>query len=384
MATQHTQKRICLIGTDWNVNEYRKKNNQYGGVSYYRLIKPLLHLKGYDVTYWGANLGKEAEGKSPLEFWPNFVQKYDVFIVKAIDNEQALYPFIFCCQKYNKKLILDLDDNFFEVKEDQPAYEYYKIGKPKRAMMAALLSFVDGLFVSTQPLADYFKKYLKDVYNKDTPIFVLPNYHDKEDFNFPKPEKNKDKISIGWTGSTTHFNDLKIILPAMERLLREYPNLYLDLVGGLSYEDAPKLLQDFDQNLLERVFCGGGTLAWDGYPAFLMKQKWDIGLAPLTDDEFNHGKSHIKWMEYASIGIPCVASKVYPYYMPLLDQKTIVDGKTGFICEDSQWYETLKKLIDDKELRERVGFQAQQYVFKELQYKDHQQLWLDAVSQLVD
>ncbi|MGI9118414.1 MAG: glycosyltransferase [Minisyncoccia bacterium] len=374
--------KIALIGTDWNSNETRKNTNDYGGVTYYRLIKPLMELGSdkYEFTYHGADLSKEAESKSVIDFWSDFVDRYDLFIVKHIDNEEACSNLLFFVRRAGKKIILDLDDNLFEVKKDQPAYEYYAQGKPKRAVVSALISLVDGLFVSTQPLADYYTKHVKDIFNIDLKVFVLPNYNDKNDFSFTKTEKDSDKIVIGWAGSTTHFEDLKIAIPAIEKLLKEYPNLYFDLIGGLTHEDAPRLFENVSEKVLDRVFVGSGTESWTGYPEMLSKLKWDIGIAPLTDDEFNRGKSHIKWMEYACYQIPCVASKVYPYYMPILGQNTIEDNVTGMLCEKKDWYKALKTLIENKEMREQIGKNAQQYVFENLQYKDHRYLWINALS----
>jgi len=378
-------KKIALIGTDWNVNEDRKKNNKYGGVTYYRLVKPLLELDTdeYEFVYHGADLMQEAESKGIVEFWDDFVSRYDAFIVKAIDNEEACSNLLFFVRKYGKKIILDLDDNLFEVKPDQPAYKYYAPGKPKRAVVATLISFVDALFVSTQPLADYYKNIVKEMFGTDLKVFVLPNYNDASDFSFEQAKKDPEKTVIGWVGSTTHFNDLKIVLKAMNRLLKEFPNLYFELVGGITHEDAPKLFSDVDDFVLDRVFCGSGTESWDGYPKFLSTLAWDIGIAPLTNDEFNRGKSHIKWLEYSMYKIPTVASRVYPYHMPVLGTETIVDGKTGYLCDEKEWYSKLKKLVLNKELREEIGNNAYEYVKNNLQYDPHRHLWLEALSQIV-
>ena len=53
--------KVCLIGTDYNSSEERKKTNGYGGVTYYRLIAPMLNLKDFDVEYHGADLMEEAK-----------------------------------------------------------------------------------------------------------------------------------------------------------------------------------------------------------------------------------------------------------------------------------------------------------------------------------
>lgn len=376
--------KCALIGTDWNSNETRKKMNHYGGVTYYRLIKPLLENVNddFEFTYYGSDLSAEADGKTGEQFWNKLVSKHDIFITKCIDNEQAVSNLIFFCRKLKKKIILDLDDNIFEVKPDQPAYEVYAKGKPKRAIVAAFISMVDALFVSTQPLADYYAKYIKNLYGQDMKIFVLPNYNDISEFHFPIPEKEKDKIIIGWTGSITHFNDLKIVLPALERLMKEFPNLYIELSGGLYHKDAIKLFANFDDKVLDRIHCGSGTESWFGYPELLSTYKWNIGIAPLTSDEFNRGKSHIKWMEYSTYAVPTIASRVYPYHMPILGQNTIVDGKTGFLCDEKEWYYKLKKLILHPEIAEKIGQNARDYVINELQYKQHHRLWINALSQI--
>lgn len=376
-------KKIAIIGTDWNSSAERKASNGYGGVTYYRLIKPLLNLKGYDVTYHGADLLQMAEKKSPVDFWSDFVKQYDLFIIKHIDNAEAASNLLFFAQRHDKKVILDMDDNLLEIKPDQPAYETYKQGSEKRAVVLAFISMVDAIFVSTQPLADYYDDYIQKVFNKKTPIFVLPNYNDISDWDFKPSEKYSDRTVIGWMGSTTHLADLKIVLHTIQRLMKEYPNLYFELIGGLTHEQAPEFFASFDEELLDRVYCGSGTVNWEGYPEHLSKEKWDIGIAPLTQDEFNRGKSHIKWMEYAMYKIPCVASRVYPYHEKILGQDTITDGETGLLCDKKEWYKKLKKLIDNKELREKIGNNAYEYIKNNLQYKDHLYLWEDAVSKFV-
>lgn len=380
--TQSKTLKVLTINTDFSATEDRKKARAYGGVAYYRLLKPMDNLDGFDITFKSAEMIDESVGKSTEEFYSELIKGNDIIVTKCIDNPEAASALLFFANKYNVKVVLDLDDNLFEVKHDQPAYSQYKRGGEKRPIVSALVGMVDAIFVSTQPLADYYAKFLEEVYHKKTPIFILPNYNDVNDFNFPLPEKRKDKVIIGWIGSTTHNEDLKMILPAIERILKEYPNTEFNIVGGLNHEATIEVFKNVDDSVLDRIYTSGGSIGWAGFPKILMELNWDIGLAPLLSDEFNRGKSHIKWMEMAMKHIPTVASRVYPYHMPILGQNTIVDGVTGVLCDEKEWYYKLRKLIEDKELREKIGENAYQYVKNNLQYKDHKHLWQKALKKV--
>ena len=41
------KKKILMIFTEWATNEYRKEHNAFGGVGYYRIVKPAQYLEKY-------------------------------------------------------------------------------------------------------------------------------------------------------------------------------------------------------------------------------------------------------------------------------------------------------------------------------------------------
>lgn len=351
---------------DWQNNEYRKKHGYYGAVSYYRLVKPL-------QTIGQEFIGKEAEKfkGTPQETYDQLVKGYDILVTTHLDSPIASSWLMFMCRYNGVRFVIDLDDNLFAV---QPHNEAYKLGyqprSRKKSYASAIISLADALIVSTEPLKEYYTKRLKDVWGIEKPIFVNPNRNDIKDFNFKPYEKFKDAIVIGWAGSTSHNEDLKMVMPVLNRLLHEYPKLYLEFLAGVEAEKAPEIFKDLDNDVIGRMKCMGGTLAWKGFPEFLSQQRWNIAIAPLVDDEFNKGKSHIKWMEYSMYKIPTVASKVYPYYKDIGGLKTIQDGKTGFLAKNQEeWYQKLKKLIDDEQLRLEIGQNAYDYVKNNWQYE---------------
>jgi glycosyltransferase involved in cell wall biosynthesis len=365
--------KICYIYTDWALRPDKK----YGGVGYYRVIKPAQYLsKFYDVDVYGENI--KTLGKTPEEMWINIYSKYDVVIVKAVDNEIAAGMMMFYARHFNKHVILDLDDNYIEVRKDQPASQVYYPGSQKRSIFQALLSLVDGLIVSTQPLADFYKDRIKKIYGDDLPVFVAPNCADPDDWKLPTRWRKK---VIGYAGSITHNSDLALVMPSIAKLMKENKDWYLELLGCIKSEQIPEAFKDFDEDTFRRVQIKNGTSSWKGYPALLCKQRWTVGLAPLIDDEFNRGKSHIKWMEYALAGIPTLASKVYPYSEPILGTDVIKHGETGLLFEDSASFEQhLCSLMNDAKLRTKIVESARSFIQQNWSYKDHIGKWHTAIE----
>jgi glycosyltransferase involved in cell wall biosynthesis len=79
-------------------------------------------------------------------------------------------------------------------------------------------------------------------------------------------------------------------------------------------------------------------------------QCFDIGVAPLINDEWALGKSGCKVIQYMGMGIPVVASRVGIY------TEIMNDGVNGFLADsDEEWIEKLSQLIENEALRQRFG-----------------------------
>ena len=81
--------------------------------------------------------------------------------------------------------------------------------------------------------------------------------------------------------------------------------------------------------------------------------RFDVGLAPLTDDPWARGKCGLRVLQYAAAGVACVAS-------PIGAQAEIVaDGETGFHARTTaEWTGRIERLIADAPLRRRLGAAA--------------------------
>lgn len=361
--------KILVNFADFLHTEERKKQNTYGGIGYYRQIKPSEQIKGHNVRV----IGKEiAYFDSLEEQWDTIFKENDVFWTSYFSDDRNAGAIFYNRDKYKKKVIIDLDDNYLDVPESNLSYEKYKAGTKDRAFLSTILYFADALTVSTEPLKQRLLEHFRSVEVPDKKIYVIPNMNDIKDWVFPLAEKEKDKIVIGYSGSNSHQDDLKMVMPSIAKIMKKYKNVHFQLIGAIAKDKVKEYFgrAGFDDDCLSRIGLLPATPTFKEFPEYLLSQKWDIGIAPLVDTAFTRSKSHIKWMEYSMMKIPTVASRVYPYFMDIGNRKTIQHGETGYTVRDNEWEKYLSKLIEDKTLREDIGMAAYEYVRDNWQYKD--------------
>jgi len=226
-----------------------------------------------------------------------------------------------------------------------------------------ILPLVDAMSVTTKELADAYRGTL----DSKAMMCVLPNSLDPDDWDFaPKEHTNDGVIKIGWQGSWSHMHDFEDtgLLDALRQIQKEY---------------GKKVRVEFLTNLKKEQINFKGArflkpVPLKRYPKKLHDLAWDIGLAPLRDTEFNRAKSNIKYMEYGMLGIPTIASQVAPYI-----------GIKGVVVKNRylDWYKAIKRLIDDPELRTKLGEEAMSDVLCNYNIQINAKLWDHTYEDLV-
>lgn len=361
------KKKILMIRTDWSNNPGRIKKDGYGGIGYYRIVKPAQYLREfYDITVVGKKFADF--GKDSVERMTKIFNTYDLVYVRQADTPRVISDLISAGRHFGVPVILDLDDNLLQLRPDNPAYKDYGPGTTNYAVLCAVVSLVSGMGVSTDPLKSAYS-------GRQKRIDVLPNCNDLADWPKEKRLYNDGMIRLGWAGSLTHDADLDLILAPLKKILEKYQNVRVEFMGGVTSAKAKQIVEKLGMSENQLGFIKG-TADWDGYPQALAATGWDIALVPLVDDPFNRGKSHIKWLEMSMLQIPCVASKTYPYYKKVHGIKTIQNGKTGFLCNnDKDWFNALEKLINNPDLRAQVGYNAYEYIKNNWQWSQNIHRW---------
>lgn len=372
--------------SDYATSPEREKLNSFGGLGYYRTLKIAQQLEPeYEVTVWNREWKDKAKefNNDAEQFYTYIFTNYDIVWLHQTDNDLTFAWLRTMATHFKKKLVIDCDDFFLEVDKGNPANKKMGRGKlnreNKRAMMATIFSFADAITVSTVPLKKRLHQHILDVHGIDKPIYVIPNCNDVNDWKYEKVKDNG--IVIGYIGGLSHNDDLDMVLPAIKTVMEKYPSVHFQLMGQMDLTTAKKVFGSWKQELRNRIMLLNATKTQPEYPAYLAEQPWSIGIAPLIDSPFNECKSSIKFFEYSMYKIPVVASRIYPYHKDVLGVPVIEHEETGLLCDTQEdWVNNLSRLIEDEELRKKLGENAYNHVVKNWQYKD----WKDNIIKTVE
>ncbi len=217
------------------------------------------------------------------------------------------------------------------------------------AAMRRTAEAADFCLATTEPLAAALRAV-------NSRVHVLPNGFDDATRRYARRaaheaarERAPGRIRIGYAlGTRTHQRDVSIALPAIVRILLDRPAVRLVLF----HEDGLGLLDVSEFPLLDAV---ADRIEWREAVPFhdLPREtaRFDIAICPLeTGNPFVEAKSEIKFVDAALAAIPLVASPTEPY------RRAIRDGETGFLAASTEeWYDRLLALVDDADLRARIG-----------------------------
>lgn len=305
-------------------------SESYGGVGWYRLKNPLEKL-GHKV------LGKISLGTPQLAL--DLKEKGDIWFWKPVDNTGMNVDIDTAVKFTGAKMVLDIDDEPFDINEGHPLYKEIK---EKSERVRRMIEISDWIVVSTPQIKESLKSFGKR-------ITVIPNAIDPKIWEVKRKKRTDSKIRIGWVGSGSHRADTPVVNEVFDKILKKYPNVEIHLCGFVSN----------DSNRGNREFHHKGTMSYAPFPQFLADLDLDIAVAPLIDTKFNRSKSNIKWLESSMLEIPMVLSKIPPY------QGTVKHEKTGFLAKGThEWVKYLSMLIESKELREKIGKEAKKEVLE--------------------
>jgi glycosyltransferase involved in cell wall biosynthesis len=161
------------------------------------------------------------------------------------------------------------------------------------------------------------------------------------------PENGNRKAVIGWIGTSPNLRYLEKCSKALRRLAleREFELLVV----------APQ------RQSLDAIDLTGVTIRfepWSPQTEIQLLHEMDIGIMPLVDDqEWTKYKAATKLIQYMALGIAAVASPVG------VNAEILKDNRVGMAAAtDDEWFDCLRTLVDDAELRRRLGIAGRSLV----------------------
>lgn len=260
------------------------------------------------------------------------IDSYDLIFVHLNICPLGMY-FEHLVMKKNKLTVFDFDDADFLKHES--AINHWSTLLKNPAKTVKLIQQSHLVISGNSYLADFAQKHNDNVH-------ILPTSLDTEKY-LPKENRiNYESVVIGWMGSAASSPYLSILDGVFRELLQKYKNIKIIVIGSKNYE-AP------DSRMLLKP--------WSLESELSDLQKIDIGLMPLTDDEYAKGKCGFKALQYMSVGTPAVVSPVG------VNVEIIKDGINGFSARDTQeWVGKIGALIENAELRKKMGQAARKTV----------------------
>ena len=256
---------------------------------------------------------------------------------------------------YNKPIIYDLDDAIY-IKDVSPANRLaYSLKSSSK--IPKIITMSNYIIVCNEYLEEYAKRFNQN-------IKMIPTSVDTDKFTVKDYSVQNDKPIIGWIGSHTTSPYLTQLREVFQRLAKKY-NFVLKIIGSNMQDYFPGVDVIYNDWSLERDI--------------IEFQSLDIGIYPLPDNEWVKGKTGFKTVQYMAVGVPCIVSRVGR------NINIVKDGINGFLADfDEEWIGKISKLIEDVNLRKRVGLAGRKTVEEKFSVKANAPKYLEVLRKVYE
>jgi glycosyltransferase involved in cell wall biosynthesis len=323
---------------------------------WYRCALPAMVLGADWVGANGAPPdGRFQTGRVPRDFTWEQVPSYKIVVLQAASGIGWLHT-VRSWQQAGVTVLYEIDDWLRGVRRQRGHENREHFNRRAVEEFELVMRVADGVICSTPWLAERYA-----AINPRT--VVCPNGIDLKRYQLERPAPQG--VTVGWAGGTGHHDAVEPWLPYVADIMRARADVRFHSVGQ---PFAAQLEPEFGERTLSLPF---GSL--EAYPAAMAD--FDVALAPAADTGFFRGKSDLRWLEAAAMGVPTIADPaVYP---------EIEHGVTGFHAETGEeMRDILAQLVDDQALRQRVGEAARAYVAEHRRIEIAAGRWAEVLGEL--
>lgn len=262
--------------------------------------------------------------------WFKTLPQYDIVFLQ---RKRLNQPRLGILRRWAKRIVYDFDDAvmYRNSKADQP------ISSSRRRRFIQMIRASDFVIAGNEFLR-------REALAFHPNVEVIPSPIDIRRYRPKDYTALTGRIVLGWIGDHGSIHYLESMRPIFERLGKKFPQVDLKIVCDIFFDCESMRVIKKDWKAEEEVSD---------------LQSFDIGLMPLVDDPWSWGKCGLKIIQYQGVGVPVVCTPVG------INRDLVEDGLNGFYAMTSEeWEEKLSQLIEDAQLRERMGMEGLRRVLK--------------------
>lgn len=234
-------------------------------------------------------------------------------------------------RRRGRPYVFDFDDALY-LRAIHPVNQRWSWLRPSSRLDRAVAG-ARAVIVSTEYLARWARE-------RNPSVAVLPTPVDTSRHRPRPPHRPSERTVIGWTGSTTTAEYLRIIDRPLSVLADRRRVLFRAVGGPYVHPRVPVELRPFT------IESEAGEI-----------ESFDIGVLPEPDDPWTRGKAGYKALLYMATQVPVVASRVG------VNPEVVRHGVDGYVVDTHEdWLEALDRLAGDPPLRQRMGEAGREHV----------------------
>jgi glycosyltransferase involved in cell wall biosynthesis len=253
------------------------------------------------------------------------VRRYDVVLVHraiCIAGPALLERIL---SFFRRPVVFDFDDSIYRLHTSAANRWFGWLKFPGKT--AAICRLSSHITVGNAYLAHYARRHNPNV-------TIVPSSVDTDRYRPTMRTGQRERPVVGWTGSSTSQTHLEMFAPVLRELAsRRHVEI--------------RVLSDREPRLPHVPFSWH---RWSPQTEAGEVGQMDIGIMPMPDDDWARGKCAFKALQYMAMGIPAVCSPVGA------NTEVVQHGVNGMLAASpEEWLIALETLIDDKDLRKRLG-----------------------------
>ncbi|GEP95550.1 glycosyltransferase family protein [Chitinophaga cymbidii] len=267
--------------------------NKQSGCCYHRVKLPVTYLIN-DGLIQGVPGGLSFEES---------LKHCDVLFYNRVPTGYTIEQILQLRAKHGFKIVVDMDD-FWRL---YPGHFLEKIWEHQglERQFVKNLTAADAVTCTSDRLREKVIPYNRNVH-------VIPNALPFGEMQFYSDRAPAERMRFIYAGGTSHFWDLRLLRPTMDKLSRDKFTGEIVLAGI-----APGV--DIYRKMIDTVSARGKlrhfrTITYQPLDSYMdLYNDGDVALAPLVGNEFNSCKSNLKVLEAGSKKMPIIVSNTGPY-----------------------------------------------------------------------